>query len=68
MKRIHYNVTIKLKEAVRGIHTHRYEQCRKVRYRMKGDNAKLWLYYPSGDVTIEEFSNVASVEIQKYKK
>ena len=35
---------------------------------MKGDNAKIWFYYPNGDVTIEEFSDVASVEVQKYNK
>ena len=68
MKRTRYNVAVKLKEAVRGIHTHRYENCYKVRYKMNGDNAKIWFYYPNGDVTIEEFSNVASVEVTKYKK
>ena len=67
MKRTYYNVAVKLKEAVRGNHTHRYERCYKVRYRMKGDNVKIWLYSQNGDVTIEEFSNVASVEMQKYK-
>ncbi len=68
MKRTYYDVAVKLKEPVRGIHTHRYNKCRKVRYRMRGDNAKLWFYYPSGAVTTEEFSNVASVEVQKYKR
>lgn len=68
MKRTYYEAVVKLKEPVRGIHTHRYNNCHKVRYKMKGDNAKLWFYYPSGDVTVEEFSNVASVEVKKYKK
>jgi len=68
MKRTFYDVVITLKEPLRGIHTHRYNGCHKVRYKMKGDNAKLWFYYTNGDVTIEEYSNVSSVEVRKYKQ
>lgn len=68
MKRTYYDVAVKLKEPVRGIHTYRYSGCHKTRYKMKGDNAKIWFYYPSGVVTTEEFSNVLSVEVKKYKR
>ena len=68
MKRTYSEATVKLKQPVKGVQTFRYVGCRKVRYKMKGDNAKLWFYYPNGYVTTEEFSNVASVEVKKYKK
>ncbi len=68
MKRTYYEAVVKLKEPVRGIHTYRYNGCPKMKYKMKGDNAKLWFYHPNGTVVTEEFSNVLSVEVRKYKK
>ena len=59
IKRTYYNVAVRLKEAVNGIHTHRYEKCYKVKYRMRGDNAKFWFYDKAGKIRTEEFSNVS---------
>lgn len=68
MKQIYYDVTVRLKEAVGGIHTHRYGKCHKVKYTMKGDNVKLRFNDKNGDITTEEFSNVSHVTLTKYKK
>ena len=67
MRRTRYNLVVELKESVQGIRIHRYNGFPKVKYKMKGDNAKIWIYSLNGNVEIKEFSNVASVEVQKCK-
>lgn len=68
MKRTHYDAVITIKETVNGTFKHRYEGFKKIKYRLNGDSVKLWIYYRNGTLEIAEFTNVASIEIKKYKK
>ena len=68
MKRTYYDATITLKETINGTIKHGYKRYKKIKYRLNGDRVKLWIYSRNNTVETIEFTNVASVEIKKYKK
>lgn len=68
MKRTYYDAVITRKEPVNGIFRHSYRAYKKIRYKMNGDNLKVWIYSQNGGVEISEFTNVADIRVTKYKK
>lgn len=68
MKRLYYDATITLKETINGTIKRGYKGYKKIKYRLNDDRAKLWIYSRNHTLETIEFTNVASVEIKKYKK
>ena len=68
MKRTYYDAEVTLKATINGIYRHRWEGYKKITYEMNGEQVKIYLYSRRGFVISEEFSNVASVKVIKYKK
>ena len=68
MKKTCVVVKVVLKEPIRGIYKYRYTGYKKAKYKMKGDNAKIYLTTFAKTTETIEFSNVLYVKIGKYKK
>lgn len=67
MKRTCYNVVIEFKDAFRGIFRRRFEGFKKIKYRMNGENLKIYLYLRNGSIETVEYTNVLSVKVTKYR-
>lgn len=67
MKRIRYNVVIEFKDAFRGVFRRRFEGFKKIKYRLNGENLKIYIYPRNGTVEKIEYTNVLSVKVTKYR-
>ena len=67
MKRTYYNAVVTFKQTFNGIYKCTFENYKKIKFEMNGENVKLYLYSRNGTIETVGYANVLSVKIVKHR-